>query len=363
MKNLLLLFLSSFLSLAIFAQELQFVKIDSERFNLNNCFEDDVSKLYLGISPVSNSNYKTHIRFTYVGKIIDFFSYDNKIYEGVLTNYIVQESIEKTIEDGRRVQHSKDTQYCFQQVCLDSELATEFVNKLLKDQQHLLEPDSVNAARPYFCCSCKHLKIDYKIDSFQNIHTIFYRFYKDTFYNKTVNENYHLLKSMFNLDSLGSIFFSLLPRGFGYRLGIMSFSFGKPPTKRQERKWARSRKKYQKEKYQSHFKYMKTVKDTIENYVKNELNAYLKEQEKYYTGNYYKLIFSKKGTVKRVKGKLRTNYVFWFCPSYWFEERYEFWKEKQLIKKGAKKIKIDFIDSKRAFSIRIRNSGNTIYID
>src|SRR5690349_2005491 len=65
-------------------------KLIDEAYTWSKVTGEQLDSFYFGLQPLQSTKYKSHIRISLTGQLIDFFSSDDTNYFGTLTNYITE---------------------------------------------------------------------------------------------------------------------------------------------------------------------------------------------------------------------------------------------------------------------------------
>ena len=293
--------------------------------NYENKFQtsDAYDSFYFDLQPIHATKYKTHIRVKMVGQIVDFYSLDNIKFNGLLTNY-TSEYITIKNKDNQQSQ-TKEYQCLIERVILSQTKVDSMVKILFQTGQADIPTDSLIPSWYQHFFDCNNLVFQFYSNGLYTKQT--FRCpggqKDDAAYINIIMGNFKSLKSIFQLDSIYDIFESKLPKGKyysndGYRmLYIMSqdqldlWMKGKPMRD-----------------------YLKSIKDTVDSYLKAELKKKQVELSTSDCFQSYYLIFGKNGRLKKVmispNDKPKLIYSYGLA---------DYWSEKRQIKKCEHKIK------------------------
>jgi hypothetical protein len=316
---------------------LQFKLIDKD-YNWTN-IQDRIDSFYYNLTPIQSSKQQKHIRILIPGTTIDLFTKDNT-YEGFLIN----KAVEYTYEKQKNSEHKKsvEKQVVFEKIPLNEQKVKQIV-ELLINRQIQIPTDSLIPNWHMWFLDCNSIYFFYKIDDFVKTQRyLCLHGQKDTVdYKSIIAENYNLIKSTFDIDSLSIVFENNLPKGKTYsRDGFMLMY---KMTTKQSEQWAKGKPMRN---------YLKSIKDTVDNYIKNELSKQTIETEGIRCFKAYNLTFGTNGKLKKVTlskyaiPKLRKS----FGVSDFFEEKREVRKCKSKIKSIFREIDLSFMNLEYEFN-------------
>ena len=185
------------ISFNVFGQEgkLRFTRIDTS-CHYNSETKAFLDSFYFDLPDISKSLYKTHIRVSLVGKYVDLFSKDNKTYNGILTNYVIQSL---SVQSNNRKVNSKNNsdKIIVQKVFLDSVNCSLVAQEVIKSGQVRLPSLSGMGS------DCGKVKFTFKIGDFyqeQDFSCMY--FVKESISEKAiVDSNLKLLRQKLNLET------------------------------------------------------------------------------------------------------------------------------------------------------------------
>lgn len=294
---------------------------------------------YLALPSIKYSKYKTYIRTSSPGQIIDLYSMNNMTFKGILTNYIIEYTHTQT--EG---EYTKTAQCIYEKIDLDSILCTTAALKLLATRQDTLPTDSLIKSWNKRFNDCNEIEFEFRVkghyikqtyscpwgqnDSNPNVHTIL--------------ANYDTITKEFNLQAHYDTFTSYLPKGKTYsRDGFIMMYV---PTQRQNR---------QLQKNKPYIEYLDSVKITLNKYLSDTLTRLFKVYNGLSCDDQFSLKFSKNNKLI----KITTNSK--FSGS---EDRKDYHTCKKKIKEAFHHIRINFIHSKIAYWRELRYDGNKVFI-
>lgn len=265
---------------------------------------------YLELPMVQNSDYKTHLRVILIGQIIDFFSADNLSFKGTLTNKIIEYKSSKN----KRSRESEEFQIVYHTQKLDSSVSTLLANQLLKSGQYDIPTDSLIKDWNHGYLHCESIDFHFKIDNS----------YKEKSFSCPWNQsdsidfkavilsNLRLLEKELSLEARYNRFESLLKRGItysrdGYRLMYRM-------TDREIAAWKKDEPRR---------KYLKSIKNSLDNYLETELSKQNISLDKIDCIEDYYVTFGTNGKLESVLVSPKDRPTLSYGLGDYFEERQE----------------------------------------
>jgi hypothetical protein len=297
-----------------------------KKFKVNS-EKEQTNESYYGLQLIKNSEQKYHFRFLNDSQILDLFSDDGKVFIGQLVNYTTQL---KKGRDGYEKYH-KDI---YEKYLLDSVKSSKIGRLFLEKNLINIPTDSLIKNWAIFL-DCGGIDFEIKISTkHQNLSYSCLLSQEDSLpYVKVLKSLYYQTDSVLGLEKKHNEFIGKLKSGKSYSYGCCEVMY--KLTKRESRKWHKA--KPQRE-------YLKSISDTLLNYLETELNKLLPNANELDCYNEYHLSFSKKGKFKKMKVDMS-----------FFEKLADkdYQKCKPVLKKILRKIKIDFIDLKYKFKVKM----------
>ena len=260
-----------------------------ENYSWRNATEKQLDSFYFNLQPIQNTNFKSHFRISLTGQTIDFYSSDNFQFHGKLINYITEYITVKSKDSD--YDQSKEYQYVFEQIDLEQSKVDKIIEKFIKTGLPEIPTDTLIPSWQRNFLHCNNLVFQFNIDK-KYTKQIFHCPWgqKDSVeFKSIILDNYEILKSTFQLDTLYGIFENKLPKGKTYSRDGYRMMYRM--TNQQSESWKKS---------QPQRDFMKAVKDTLDSY----LNAELKKQNIKLNGidcfEEYRLTFGKNGKLKSV---------------------------------------------------------------
>jgi hypothetical protein len=330
-----------FLTCSTKGQENSFrTKLIEELYTWRTVSSEQLDSFYFNLHPIQTTKFKSHFRISLTGQIIDFYSSDNLKYQGKLTNYTT-EYIRFKNKD-KDYDQSKGYQYVIEQIDLEQGKVDKVINNLFKTRQMEIPTDTLIASWQGVFLHCHSIVFQFNFNgkyTKQIFHCPWSQNDSVEFKN-IILDNYQTLKSSFQLDSLYDVFESNLPTGKTYSRDGYRMIYKMTDEQSENLK-----------KTQPQRDYMKSIKDTIDNYLNSELKKQKIELNGISCFMDYRLNFGVNGKLKRV-----------YIPDYYkpklanslglggfLAEIREIRKCKRKIKQIFNEIDLSFIGSKHEF--------------
>jgi len=287
---------------------------------------------YFNLQELGASNYKYYFRYKNVGQVVDVYSNDTLNFKGKLLNKIIEL---KTVQhDG--LNESVPSNYVYEIVDVDTKEATEIGREILSKKIYNIPTDTLlrNWKSKFFDCSAIYLK--YKVgDSLFKVDYGCPAGQDSTLddYVKRVKNLKTLIDTSLKLEEKYERFTQKLEGGKSYtnEFYIVMFKL----SSKMQKIWADAKPQRD---------YQASVKDIIDNYIKEKLReVYVKGSIDCPENNYY-LDFSKQGKLKTISTK----------GSYWahlFDKEYHQCRRK--IRRLFKNISLEQLNLKYGFSREI----------
>jgi hypothetical protein len=304
------------ISLNLFGQNgLKKVDID-KNYKLYESSLDDFAKYYFRLIDIKNSNYKIHFRYLKNSQAIDIYSNDNINFEGEILNFITEQKAVKVND----VNSTTPNKYVYEILKLDNKTSNEIGKDILNSNLQKI-PDYKeikNWNRNWLDCGSISfiLKInsninekDFSCPSQQN---------DSIDHVKSLKLIYHKIDNNDSIKNKFDEFKNKLEKGKTYSNGFVQMYLF---TNEESENWNKSKPKRE---------YLKSIKDTITNFLDVKVNELIKNTNDLDCFDDYYLVFSEKGKLLDVKIRVKLDK----------EER----KCIKLIKKRLKNIKIDLVN-------------------
>ncbi len=302
--------------------------------------EFNQAEYYFDLLPLENSKYDFHFRYIKSGQIIDLHSENYKDFSGQIINFI-QETKEVKTEYGY---NAEPINYVFNKVKIADTSATKLGQYILKEKTNEIPTDSLIPKWNFNWLDCGAIKFKYKVaDKISNqTYTCAQNQNDSIAYVVDIKNLKDVLSNNLELKSSFDNFTNELPKGASYKIDgwITMFKLSE-----KQLEWREKNKPMR--------DYLKTVKDTIDNYLESELNRLIPKSADLDCFDEYRLTFNKNGRLKSMK----VDMGFW---ERMFDKDYQ--KCRRILKKAFKEIKIDFIDPKYMFYRDLSFGGKEIYI-
>lgn len=359
MKQSLAFILTLTFSVAVYGQQLQYKKIDKD-YSWRTATKSQIDSFYYELNPIQTSEKQTHIRISLTGQIVDIFSNDGENYEGVLTNIITEYSYRKV--KGQEYEESIENQEVFQKIGMDKAKVKYVFDSLITSRQLEIPTDSLIPNWNTYFLHCGSIHFQYKIDGHFKTQKYFCPWSQnDTVaYKSIIVGNYNLIKTTFNIDSLYKQFENELPKGKSYSRDGYRMMY--KMTDKESENWAKSKPRRD---------YLKSIKDTVDNYIDLRLNNQEIELDNIDCFESYQLVFGTNGKLKKVdvveydKPKLRNS----LGLGDFLEDKREIRKCKKKINEIFSEINLSFLNLEheiyRTFSFdhneKFQLRDNTMY--
>lgn len=315
--------------------------------------------LNVNLLNIQNTEYTFYFRLNLSGQSIDIFSKDKLVFYGEITNWIKEYDQVKINNDYR----THAIKIHVEKIEIDSSLATSIANQIIKSGQPSFPTDTlINSWHRSWYLHCGSLKFEIKNEGkyIKQSYNCPWRQPDSVEYKDLILTNYNILKQELKLDSIYTEFMYKLPKGKIYSRNAygMTYIF----TKEQEEAWEKDKPRRD---------YMKSIRDTINSYLRTELEKQKIKLNEINCFEDYWLTFSKNGKLSKLtisehdKPKLSESLIF----SFYIEDVIEIRKCKKIIRKIFKKIDLSSFDLKykvyRTISFgsdgEIHLKDNTIY--
>jgi hypothetical protein len=289
----------------------------------------------LGLPDLITSRDTFHFRFWANGQAVEIWSQDYKTFNGRVTNFT--ESYEEF--DMKKQKQPPSTMF-FNQTVLDSS-ASRKVFELTNAVISIPQQDSIEGWYNGF---------DGETYVFETSTSSFYSFkdywtpsaYVDKLPEaKQVQSFADTLRVLLNLEEEYDNFFATLKPGSYTNDHFMIMT---KVSERRAKKW---------KKYEPHWDYMETIRDTLNHYLSDTLTKIFLANNVSIESRQYFLSISRHNRLK----KIRTNDEFLF-----FSDRLEYLRDKRKIRKAFRKVRIEFVNAKRAYGIELDYQDQKVQI-
>ena len=215
------------------------------------------AEFYFDLLPLENSEYNFHFRYIKSGQVIDLYSKDKLSFSGQIINFI-QETKEVKTEYGY---NAEPINYVFNKVKIAHTSATKLGKYILKEKTNEIPTDSLISKWNFNWLDCGALKFKYKLaDKISNqTYTCAQNQNDSIAYVVDIKNLKDMLSNDLELKSSFDNFTNELPKGASYKIDDWITMF-KLSDKQLE--WREKNKPMR--------DYLKTVKDTIDNYLEFE---------------------------------------------------------------------------------------------
>lgn len=316
-------------------------KVDlDENYSWQNHSEEEINKYYFGLKPINDSDNKYHFRYIKTGQIIDLISNDGIEFSGQLTNVITEYKSIKT-EFGKE---SKAKNYVYEIKKLDKTISTKVGKYILKQKTYSIPADTLISNWNFGWFDCFGISLNYKLkDKFHlTSYTCPWNQLDSIKYVTQIKNTYKFINHTLELENEYSKFTSKLEKGKSYSKDSYTMMYLLTDKENKLRKKGKPQRDY-----------LKSIKDTIDNYLEKELNRLISNSTELNCYDDYHLIFSKNGKLKSMK----VDMGFWERLS---DKDYK--KCKRILKEAFREIRIDFVDTKYDFYRELSFGQKEIYI-
>lgn len=280
------------------------------------------------IAPTASyAQYPYYIRIQLNAQTIDLFSNNGTNYQGILISQITKyRSVKK---DFRR--STKPAFVYYKKFRLDTNISTQIAQHLIESGQNTVPTDSLIKSWNNAWPDCNIIWFKFRLNSEYNSQRfICLSSQSDTLqYKKIIVSNLAYLYKALALDSIYSRLETSVPKGAAYSRDAFTFTYFL--TRHQIRKW---------DKLAPHMAYMKSVKDTLNNYLSDTLTKILAAKEFKCYGPFL-LRFSKHGELLKI-----SSIRFYKRDK---EEENEYKQCRRLIFDAFNLVNIDFIKPHRGY--------------
>lgn len=281
---------------------------------------------------IKKSDYVFYFRLLLSGQTVEIYSQDNETYDGEIINSI-KEYNQIKVEDEYR---TKATKLYSEKVPIESSKAATIAHQIIESGQFSIPTDTLIETWTRWYLHCGSLNFEIKNDGKyleQSFHCPWSQ--PDSVkFKDVILSNYDLMKRELKLDSIYQSFWSHLPKGKTYSRSGYGMTY--LMTDEQEAAWKKD---------QPRRDYLKSLKDTIDNYLNFKLDSLQAtyDSTKYYCYDSYHLTFSKNGKLKDIwthpSGKMKISDGL----SWYIEDKIEIRRCYKQIKRIFKKVNlVDF---------------------
>ncbi|KXX71149.1 hypothetical protein AVL50_09970 [Flammeovirga sp. SJP92] len=328
----------------------------SDEYSWRSHSQSELNEFYFEVEPIKNSVYKYHFRHQRDGQIIDIYSDNGKVFSGELINSIIQYKDIKT-DYGTG---SKANSYIYQSIQLNTDSATKVGAMILNQKFYSTPTDTLIAGWNFGWLDCGSISFSFKVqNNFKVSEYTCHRLQNDSInYVTSIKTMYDTIGQILDLQNKYSEFEPKLDKGKTYSKNgfVMMYIMS------EKQSLAFQKSKPQRE-------YLKSIKDTVDTYLKAEIVKQKIEFSEIDCIEDYQLTFNKNGKLKDVKVSNYDKPKLSDGLDFYFEEKREIRKCKKLIKQIFKEIDMSSFNMKfkiyRTLSFGLENeaqlSDNMIY--
>ena len=281
--------------------------------------------LEIPLIDIEKSDYVFYFRLLLSGQTVEIYSQDNETYNGKIINSI-KEYNQIKIEDEYR---TKATKLYSEKVPVESSKATFLVQQLIESGQFSIPTDTLIETWTRWYLHCGSLNFELKNDG---------KYLKQSFhcpwsqpdsveFKDVILSNYDLLKRELKLDSIYQSFWSQLPKGKTYSRSGYGMTY--IMTDKQEAAWKKDEPRRD---------YLKSIKDTIDSYLRAELDKQQIKLDDINCFEDYRLTFNENGKLWKLKVSDYNKPKLFDGLGWYLEDKREIRKCKKLIKKVFREI-------------------------
>jgi hypothetical protein len=286
--------------------------------------------LEVALVDIEKSEYAFYFRLLLSGQTVEIYSQDNKTYDGKIINSIKEYNQIKINDDYR----TQATRIYTEKVPIKSSKATSLAHQIIESGQTSIPTDTLIDTWTRWYLHCGSLNFEIKNDGQyvkQSFHCPWSQPDSVEFKN-VILSNYDLLKRELKLDSIYNEFRSQLPKGKTYSRSGYGMTY--IMTDKQEAAWKKDKPRRD---------YLKSIKDTVDNYLKMRLKEIQATSDSTKSPCYSAhLTFGRNGNLKEI----RTNRDMKLSDglSWYIEDLIEDRRCKKAIKHIFKKINLSSFD-------------------
>ncbi len=356
MKQTLLVILSFLIGLNSFSQnEIQAIKLN-DVYSWRNHSQSELNEYYFEIKPIEQSEFKYHFRHQRDGQIVDIYSNDQKKFSGRLINSIIEY---KDIKTDYGIE-SKANNYVFEEIELNKDSVSKIGQLIIRQKLYLIPTDTLIEKWNFGWLDCGGVNFSYKTDKkFRISEYSCLRQQNDSIeYVVAIKLMFDTIGQTLDLQQKYSEFESKLEKGKTYSKNgfLMMYVF----TEKQSLAFEKSKQKRD---------YLKSIKDTIDDYLQTEISKQNITLNGIDCFEDYHLTFAKNGKLEKVKVSDYNKPKLSDGIDFYFEDKREIRKCRKLIKKVFKEIDLSSFNPKykfcRTLSFRLEGEiqirDNTIY--
>ena len=237
---------------------------------------------------VQKTEHVFYFRLRLSGQTIDIFSQDRKIFRGVISNSIKEYEQIKTADEYR----TKATKLYVENIEIDSSLAKTLAFQILESGQLFIPTDTLISSWTRWYLHCGSLIFEIKNES-NYVKQLFHCPWSQpdaVEFKDIILSNYNLLTQELKLDSIYQVFMSQLPKGKTYSRSGYGMTY--MMTDKQEEAWEKDRPRRD---------YLKSLNDTINNYLITELKKQKIQFNNINCFQDYRLTFNENGKLSKHK--------------------------------------------------------------
>jgi hypothetical protein len=289
--------------------------------------------LEVSLVDIEKSEYAFYFRLLLSGQTVEIFSQDNKNYQGIISNSI-KEYNQIKVDDEYRTQATK---LFTEKVSIDSSVASSIAQQIIESGQPSIPTDTLikSWTRWYLHCGSLNFEIQNNGKYIRQSFHCPWSQPDSVEFKDVILSNYDLLKRELRLDSIYQFFWSQLPKGKTYSRS----GYGMTYIMTDEQKAAWNKDKPRRD-------YLKSLKDTIDSFLRAELEKQQIKLDDIGCFEDYRLTFNEDGKLWKLKVSDYNKPKLFDGLGWYFEDKREIRKCKKLIKKVFREIDLCSFDLK-----------------
>ena len=282
---------------------------------------------------IEKSDYVFYFRLLLSGQTVEIFSKDNITYSGNIINSIKEYNQIKIDDDYR----TKATKIYTEKLFFERTKAKSLAHQIIESGQLLIPTDTLIESWTRWYLHCGRLNFELKNDGKylqQSFHCPWSQ--PDSVeFKDVILSNYDLLKQELKLDSIYQGFWSQLPKGKTYSRSGYGMTY--IMTDDQEAAWKKDKPRRD---------YLKSIKDTIDSYLRTELEKQQIKLDDINCFEDYRLTFNENAELWKLKVSDYNKPKLFDGLGWYFEDKREIRKCKKLIKKVFREIDLSSFNLK-----------------
>lgn len=281
--------------------------------------------LEVALIDIEKSNFTFYFRLLLSGQTVEIYSQDNETYEGNIINSIKEYNDIKFGNEYR----TQATKLYTEKVHIESSTASSVAQQIISSGQLSIPTDTLieKWKRWYLHCGSLNFEIKYSGKYFEQSFHCPWRQPDFVEFKAMILSNYDLLKRELKLDSIYHNFWSQLPKGKTYSRNGYGMTY--IMTDEQEANWNKDKPRRD---------YLKSIRDTIDSYLRAELQKQQFKLDEIHCFEDYRLTFNEDGKLWKLKVSDYNKPKLIDGLNWYLEDKREIRKCKKLIKNAFKEI-------------------------